>query len=677
MTTKIAQTAVILFFLVFRGLCHGKAQEKDTAIVFSHVNLISMDTDKVLADQTVVVRAGQIIKIGPAQEVPLPKHSLQVDGSGKYLMPGLADLHVHLFSSDDLLSYLAYGVTTVLNMDGWPMDLEWREQVHAGHLLGPTIYTASHTIDGIPPLNEMFLTAENPADAAADVRESKQAGYDFIKLYGTLRPDVFRAIMEAAQRENIPVVGHINRQIGASEVLKSKQVLAAHLEDLLFARFDHPPTDAEVEEFASAIAASSITITPNLNVNPANIAQLKDLNAVLQSHDAQLLPPAAYSQWMPANNRNARNDQTPQQVAQMEQIQKILYKLVVMLNTRGVRLVLGTDAAPYGFPGLSAHQELDELVQAGFSPYHALVTATRNAGTFIAENIPNSAPFGTIREGSEADLVLLSANPLVAIKNTRSIRGVMLRGRWLSSADLDRLQASARARYATIKERLEEIDPALDSGDVGRAKKLAESLAAETSPWIAEWVLMTKARKLQSTKLPAAIQIARWSTQLYPQSFSAYYTLADLLLQDGNLHEAMAEARKSQMLEPHSSATLNLLEKITALQTPLRFTPAGSYKIQYTNDQSSEVQITELLIERTPTGQFIGKKADPDSEARPLLSVYAGDNRMWAVADTQLGPLEFRIIVNGTNLDGYWTGPFGRNGRLTGTKTNRSASIFW
>ena len=300
----------------------------------------------------------------------------------------------------------------------------------------------------------------------------------------------------------------------------------------MFARFDHPPASAELEEFAAAIAASHMTVTPNLNVNPTNIAQLKDLDAVLRSADAKLLSPAAYSQWMPANNRNERNDQTAQQIQMMSEVQKTLYQLVNLLNARGVRLVLGTDAAPYGFPGLSAHQELEELVEAGFTPYQALMTATRNAGGFVAEYVPGAPRFGTLSEGSEADVMLVSANPLTDIKNTRKIDGVMLRGRWLPAAELEQLQAAAQGRAEGVKRKLEEIDPALETGDVARARKLAEPLASENTPWIAEWVLMTKARKLQSEKLPAAIEIAQWSKELYPQSSSASYLLADLLFQD-------------------------------------------------------------------------------------------------------------------------------------------------
>jgi imidazolonepropionase-like amidohydrolase len=659
--------------LLFPSICYAgmPAQSgRSDVTVFLHVNTISMETDRVLKDQTVLVQGGRILRIAPSTETPLPRHAARIDGSGKYLVPGLADLHVHLFSSDDLLSYVANGVTTVVNMDGGPMHLRWRDQVRQGKLLGPTIYTAGHTTDGVPPLNEMFLTAERPEEARAVVREEKQAGYDFIKLYGTLRPDVFHAILETAQQEKIPVVGHINRQVGALEVLKSTQVLAAHLEDLMFARFDHLPTDAELEEFATAIAASHITVTPNLNVNPANIAQLQDLNAVLKSPDAKLLPPAAYSQWMPANNRNERNDQTTQQIALMKEVQKTLYKLVNLLQAKEVRLVLGTDAAPYGFPGLSAHQELEELVEAGFTPYQALLTATRNSGAFIAENVPNAPRFGTITDGAVADLVLLSANPLENIENVNSIDGVMLKGKWLSAAELGSLQAAADAHAVKIKQRLEEIDAALESGDVDRAEKSAEPPKSERSPWIAEWVLMTKARKLQATKLPAAIQVAQLNTRLYPQSFSAFYLLADLQFQDRNLDQALTQARKSLQLEPHNAATLNLAEKIETIQQPLRFKPSGTYRLECTNDLSGEIQKTDLLIEAQPNGQLRGKKNDPDGNASVLSSVYVGGNRMWVVAETSFGPLEFRISADGNNISGYWAGPFGHNGKLSGKRVD-------
>src|SRR5882724_1673686 len=320
--TKLFVLPPTLLFLAISlfSFPSGATPSFDQAVSFllSHVNLIPMDSSEVLPDRFVLVEHGRISRISNS-EIPLPASAKTIDGRGKFLIPALADLHVHLFSPDDFPAYVTYGVANVLNMDGGPLHLAWRRLIHEEKFLGPTIYTAGHTVDGFPPLNELFLTAETPDQGRGIVRRQKRAGYDAIKLYGTLRPDVFRAILQTAREEGIPVVGHINRQVGALEVLKSLQTLAAHLEDLLFARFDQPPSDAELVAFADAIAASRITVTPNLNVNPANIAQLENLPAVLHSSGSSLLSPAAFSQWMPANNRNERNDQTPQQIEQMKQ----------------------------------------------------------------------------------------------------------------------------------------------------------------------------------------------------------------------------------------------------------------------------------------------------------------------------------------------------------------------
>jgi imidazolonepropionase-like amidohydrolase len=639
---------------------------QSTTIVISHVNVIPMDTERVLEDRTVIIRDGMVWKIADRAEAP-PKGALLIDGRGKFLIPGLADLHVHLFSGDDLSAYVFYGVTTVLNMDGGPQHLRWRSQVRDGKILGPTIYTAGHTIDGFPPLNEMFLTAETPVQGHALVREQKRAGYDVIKLYGTLRPDVFRAILDAAVQEKIPVVGHINRQVGALEVLKSSQALAAHLEDLLFARFDHQPSDAELEEFATAIAQSHITVTPNLNVNPTNIAQLENLDVVLKSQPAKLLSPAAYSQWMPANNRNERNDQTPQQIEMMKGAQQMLYKMVRLLQAKKVRLALGTDAAAYGFPGLSAHQELQELVEAGFTPYQALRTATSDAGSFVADTIPGSPRIGTVTEGAEADLLLLSSNPLADIKHTSDIAGVILRGRWLSADELSRQRTATENRFAAIKRETERIDTALESGETGSAQEWAKKNKAE-SPCIAEWVLMSKVRKLQGKDLPAAIRVARLNAQWYPESFSARYLLADVLFQAGTFAEASKTVKESLAREPRSAAALNLAGKIATAQHPARFNVAGSYKIEYVNDQSHDAQTAELVISGNAQGPFHGKSIR-GNQMDLLQSLTVGGDRLWAVANSGYGPLEFRITVHGDELSGYWAGPFGQNGTLRGTKS--------
>jgi tetratricopeptide (TPR) repeat protein len=331
-------------------------------------------------------------------------------------------------------------------------------------------------------------------------------------------------------------------------------------------------------------------------------------------------------------------------------------------------MVLGSDSAPYGFPGVSAHQELQELVDAGLSPYQALLTATRNAGTFISKYIPSAPHFGTVAEGAQADLLLLSDNPLIDIKNIGHIAGVMLRGKWLPAEEITSLRTETSKRFANVKEQLLKIDSDLETGDVSSARKYMQQYPPDYSPWYSEWVLMTKARKLQNKNLRVAIELARLDTALYPQSFSSWNLLGDLLFQDGQFDAALSNVRKSLAIEPYNSASQNLLQKIQALQHGPQFSPTGRYDIEYTDDQNHSAQSTHLQIERSAEGQLRGTKAD-GTESSSLRSVFAGNDRLWAVADTQFGQIEFRIIVHGNTLTGYWAGPFGHNGNLRGTKS--------
>ncbi len=166
---------ILLSLLVSASLSASpQPRSQRNTVVISHVTVVPMEMDKegMLRDQTVIVRDGKIWKISAGAQTP--KVALHIDGRGKYLIPGLADLHVHLFSANDLSAYVFYGITTVLNMDGGPAHLRWRSQVQDGKILGPAIHTAGHTIDGFPPLNEMFLTAETPEQGSTLVREQKR-----------------------------------------------------------------------------------------------------------------------------------------------------------------------------------------------------------------------------------------------------------------------------------------------------------------------------------------------------------------------------------------------------------------------------------------------------------------------------------------------------------------------
>jgi imidazolonepropionase-like amidohydrolase len=207
----------------------GKQENHADVVAFTNVNVIPMDRELVLHDQTVIVRDGHITAIGPAARVAIPRDAFIVQSRGKYLIPGLADMHTHVFGEKEYLLYVSKGVTTIRNMWGFPSDLEWRTKIAKGEKLGPTIYTAGSIIDGDPPQLRGSTAIDKPEEADRIVKAQKEAGYDFIKVYNRLKPDVYDAIVDAANKYAIRVVGHVPRAVGLEHAIARKQASIEHL----------------------------------------------------------------------------------------------------------------------------------------------------------------------------------------------------------------------------------------------------------------------------------------------------------------------------------------------------------------------------------------------------------------------------------------------------------------
>lgn len=404
-----------------------------TAIV--NVNVIPMDRERVLERYTVVVVGGVITKLGPTRSATVPAGTHTIDGTGKYLVPGFADVHVHLANNPpneqpDLLKlFLAEGVTTVLNLRGVPQTLELRSKVQSGEILGPRLYTVG------PFVNEPFV--RTPAEVDSAVVAQKRAGYDFIKLHGNLSRESYLTLMRAAAREGIRVIGHAPRNLGLQIMFEQRQYALAHAEEFLYDTLNRstdsslPYVEAKIPEYARSTARAGIWVMPNLTAFKMIGREVQDLNAVLARPEMRYLPRSTQQGWGPATNPYTNRNQPLRYQAMVTRYQ-LLEKLVRALRANGVRLLVGTDAMnPTVVPGFSTHDEMADLVTAGLTPYEALRAATANAAEFLGV-----ADRGTIAAGQEADLVLLDANPLADIANTRHIAGVMLRGRWFSGADL-------------------------------------------------------------------------------------------------------------------------------------------------------------------------------------------------------------------------------------------------
>ena len=421
------------------------AREADTAIVNVHV--LTMTSASVLPAQTVLVRQGKIAAIGPADRLSPHAEMRIVDGQGGYLLPGLADMHVHSNGNPmSLLLFLANGVTTVRQMSGRPEYLQWARRAAAGEILAPDLYSTG------PILGEERGAAEATAaqsDIAARVRAQYKAGYRAIKPYTFLTAQAYRSAVAAARQRRMYIVGHVPYSVGTAGVIEAGQDEIAHVHSFhqdYFRGFDpahvfreYEVDDAFGERVTPQLLRAGIAVTTTLIVDQA-LADAHDIETYVSRPEMVYETPGAAA-FMRSPEWTFDN------LWQKGYLTRVylphLFRLTHDLQRGGVSLVLGTDSGVTGVVyGFSAHQELKLLVEAGLSPYEALLTGTRNAAAAV-----RSRDWGTIERGRRADLLLVRDNPLEHIGNTRHILGVMKRGHWLDRAELDRLLAQVREAY--------------------------------------------------------------------------------------------------------------------------------------------------------------------------------------------------------------------------------------
>ena len=447
--TAVAAVILILQFLA-PALAQQAPQNAPNAIVFVHVNVVPMDTNRVLRNQDVLVVDGAIKEIG--EGIHAPEGALAIDGHGTdYLSPGLSDMHVHSDTRRDMAVYLANGVTTILNMGHARAGFvdSTRPAVDRGEIPGPHIYLA-FMVDGSPQYNEFFVKSAD--EARAVVQLAKTNGYDFIKVYNNLSPDCFYALVEEGLKKGLPIVGHGVTQVGLQKQLAAGQVLVAHAEEYFYTVFNPPGSGPEnapprMDQVPAAIAFTKqygAYVTADL-ITYATIARQWGkpdvLPEFLKAPQVRYLDPDDRIGW--------RNSAYVKRAGDISARAEFLKKFIRALNEAGVPLVAGTDAPsiPGLVPGFSLHQDLKALEQAGLSTFDVLSTATRVPGEFIQKAKPGTQPFGTIVAGNRADLILSRANPLDDLSTLETPLGVMANGHWHDASDLERLLAGVAEQY--------------------------------------------------------------------------------------------------------------------------------------------------------------------------------------------------------------------------------------
>lgn len=409
----LTNTGVLSFDPPYIFQLSKELPEKDSLVAFVNVNVIPMDSERILEGKTVIVRDGVIGLIGNNDQVQVPNDALIVDGQGKYLMPGLVDMHVHIQDENKLLLLVANCVTGVRNTwsntskmlrFGFPDQLALRNQIEQGALFGPTIYIAG----------------------PVSVRWQASQGYqDFIKVYDHLSPETYQAIIETAREKDIPVIGRVPFAIGVDGVLTSGQATIEHMTGYIdpdAAEFLIPEAqlDAYAVKTREAGVWNCVTMSeyPKRNEIPEGFERLQNQPGMAYvSPGTRLFSPFLYL--MASKAHTYEGADYPEGIAELNR------RVVAALHEAGAGVLLGRDAAQaYHIPGFSAHEELAYLVEAGLSPGEAIKAGTRNAAVAMGK----SDEFGTVEVGKRADLILLEAIPLLDVRNVQKRAGAMVRG---------------------------------------------------------------------------------------------------------------------------------------------------------------------------------------------------------------------------------------------------------
>ena len=452
-----------LFIALIFSFAGMAASISAQTIAFTNVNVIPMDRERVLANQTVVIKNGLIAEIDDAKNVKLSKGAVRIEGTGKYLIPGLVDMHTHLLSDSDeypdaigpheLRVMVANGVTTVRFMIGTPELLALRTRSANGELEAPTIFVASPHLTGREQGNNFVVNT--PDEAREAVRKSKAAGYDFIKVTTFIKPEVYEAAVDEAAKQNIRVVGHADsRFVGVERAWKAKQQiehLDGYMEQLLR---DDAPVKGSVSDVyiynpenwksfdyidESKIAAvARRTVASNPYVNPTQhfmkntFGRLRTEDEIRKQPDFRFYPAKVQQQWLDFYRKNRFINTVP--LEQRARWIKLREKLIKAIYDAGGRIMTGSDTPEFlWLYGFGMHHELKALKDAGLSNYAVLEAATKNPSMFLG----TIDKVGTIEKGKRADLILLNANPLDYIFATENRAGVMLKGRWHSQKELN------------------------------------------------------------------------------------------------------------------------------------------------------------------------------------------------------------------------------------------------
>ncbi|NGP77921.1 amidohydrolase family protein [Balneolaceae bacterium YR4-1] len=424
----------LLFILIFQCTAQRTA--------FTDITVIPMTGDELLENYTVIVEGDRILEVGPAQDISVNEETTVINGNGKFLMPGLAEMHGHVPPTDPpanapsyftdqyvehtLFLYVAAGITTVRGMLGWPNQLELKEKVNNGEMIGPNLYLAGPSFNG--------NSIDSPRQAREKVKTQSEEGWDLLKIHPGLTRAEYDAMAETANSLDIRFGGHVPEDVGIEHALEMGQETMDHIDGYYrwLQQYEQPEWESRMQQIISKTIEAEVWIVPTQALWETVIGAA-DFEAMQQYDELKYIPTALRKNYFGYASRQME-EQTESEREQALKEAEWRRKLLAEMNRRNVRILMGTDAPQlFSVPGFSIHRELPHMEAAGMSPYEILKSGTVNVGEYFK----NEDTFGTVAKGQRADLLLLNANPLNDLDHLKNHAGVMVQGRWYSREMID------------------------------------------------------------------------------------------------------------------------------------------------------------------------------------------------------------------------------------------------
>ena len=562
-------------------------------LVLTHVTVIDTTGAPAQPDMTVVIIGDRIQGIAKSDTIRPPKNAETVDATGKFLIPGLWDMHVHWYDKDYLPLFIANGVTGVRQMFGAPEHYQWRKEIEAGRLMGPHMLIASPIVDGPKPVWPGSMAVSDAPEGRRAVMEIKQSGADFVKVYSLLPREAYFAIADESKKEGIPFEGHVPDSISVEEASNAGQKTIEHLTGVLNACSSREvelrglAQEAEDQPPSARFAGPKYRERQELALGTYSPDRAEILFGELKKNQTWQCPTLtvlrswAYSD-APSFTNDPRLKYIPRDIASgwdpkadiflraktaddWALSKKVFSKeleIVGAMQRAGVQILAGTDTLnPFCFPGFSLHDELGLLVQSGLTPMQALQAATLHPALFLGRE----KDFGTIGEGKVADLVLLDGNPLDDIGNTRKISAVVFGGKLFSRASLDEMLAKIEV-LANRKPVGEVLLKTIQEQNVEAAiKQYYELKTIQPNVYdFGEGALSDLAERLdEMKKFQEARRIFELNVEANPSSYT-YDSLGEACVSAGDKNCAVKNFGKALELSPNDINATEGLRKLKA-----------------------------------------------------------------------------------------------------------------